>query len=283
LRLDREISLLLSAPVARALENRRRPAIPILMYHSIACDTDCTASAYFRTVTSPATFRRHIDYLAEAGYCGVTLSEALSGCPDHFDAHRRPVVITFDDGFRDFATNAFPMLDRVNFKATVFIATAYVGGKFPTGRPCLERRDIGELAANGVDFGSHSVTHRQLDMLPSREVDAELVHSKSELEDMTGRAVSLFSLPYRFPAENRSFVRYLGDAMNRTGYTAGVTTMIRRWTPDDDHRFLPRLPINDCDDLSLFGAKLQGGYDWMHNAQLVRKWARRASPTSKRR
>ena len=255
------------------------------MYHSIARDIDNTLHPYYRTVTSPSTFARQIEVLRADGYHAITLSEAIGLLKASLgDKTRlsRKVVITFDDGFCDFHTDAFPVLERAGFKATVFLATAFIGKPFITGRECLGATQVRALSNVGIEFGSHSVSHRRLVEMSSHELTQELSESKRAIEDITGQEVTLFSYPFRFPEENSQFTGTLRTLLDECGYRGGVTTAIGRSTSEDDPRFLPRLPVNDCDDELLLRAKLAGHYDWLRSAQrllkhsraLWRKWAR---------
>lgn len=276
-RIDRWLTLSIVSPWRGLVSGPHRPAIPILMYHSVSDEVDDAVHPYFRTVTTPAVFARHVAHLRARGYAAVTLSEAtrLLHDPAHIDLAGK-VVLTFDDGFRDFFTAAHPILERAGFAATVFLASAYVDRTFLTGRDCLRSSEIRALSESGVEFGSHSVSHRRLVDLEYTELVEEVRGSKTMIEDITGQAVTLFSYPYRFPEENGSFTRLLGGLLDASGYRAGVTTAIGRSQPADDLRFLPRLPVNDRDDTRLLQAKLDGHYDWLRAGQLFRKKARAA-------
>lgn len=287
-RLDRFLTLRLCGPMFRPRSRVGDPRIPILMYHSIAEDADEGVSPYYRTVTRPATFRRHMQYIDRLGFQPVTLATAarlLASGPDACDfppypddrrrqspaTARRPLVITFDDGFRDFYTNAFPILDQLGFGATVFLSTAFIDGRFPNGRDCLKSADIQELAQRGVEFGSHTVNHPQLARLDRGQIRDELAGSKARIEAIVHGEVAAFSYPFRFPEQDRAFVAGLRELLTSQGYTAGVTTAIGVSTPRDDPLFRRRLPMNDCDDWDLFRAKLAGAYDWLHQGQLAYK------------
>lgn len=277
LRLDRWMTLRVIAPLSGVLPSHRAPAIPILMYHSIAGDVDDQVHPYFRTVTTPVSFARQVKFMRQQGFVGVTLSEALDSLRSpgsECDGRHRKVVLTFDDGFRDFHTHAFPILERAGFSATVFLSTAHIGKPFITGRDCLKAGEVKALSQRGIEFGSHSVSHRRLVDLPLAELAIELNQSKATIEHITGKEVSLFSYPYRFPQENVAFTRSLGGLLDAAGYQAGVTTTIGRSHSSDDARFLPRLPMNDCDDADLLRAKLDGHYDWLRAGQMVRKQSR---------
>ncbi|WP_029001904.1 polysaccharide deacetylase family protein [Azohydromonas australica] len=278
LRIDRLLTLSLVAPMSRLLPPARCPIIPVLMYHSVAPDLDSDVHPYFRTVTSPRSFARQVEFLKREGYEAVTMSEAArllrQADTDASSAWACKVVLTFDDGLLDFLTMAFPVLESADFTATVFITSGCIGKPFLNGRPCLGKRDIQLLSQRGIEFGSHSVTHRRLVDLDWAEVTQEVVASKKTIEDIVGREVSLFSYPYRFPEENAAFTCRLREVLIDSGYSGGVTTVIGRPRAGDDVLFLPRLPMNDCDDAALLRAKLAGHYDWLHAGQLMRKKSR---------
>jgi len=71
--------------------------------------------------------------------------------------------------------------------------------------------------------------------------------------------------------KNKNFIRYLEDALQNTGFDYGVSTILGRAGRNSNKYFLPRLPVNNWDDLSLLRAKLDGGYDWLHWLQLLKK------------
>jgi peptidoglycan/xylan/chitin deacetylase (PgdA/CDA1 family) len=274
-RLDRWLTLKVAAPVARLWPQGDDHAIPILMYHSVSKQLDAV-HPYLRTVTTPASFERQMDLLSLLGYAPVRLSEAVrllqGGTPD--DATARPVVLSFDDGLRDFHAHALPVLQRAGFPATMFVSTGFIGKPFLNGRDCLDTGELRELCQHGIEIGSHSVSHGQLVDMPPARLREELWASRRTLEDITGHPVDLFSYPYRYPEENRTFTRHLADLLDECGYRAAVTTVIGRSRPGRDVRALPRLPVNDSDDAPLLGAKLSGHYDWLRAAQRLVKRSR---------
>lgn len=282
IRLDRLLTLGLVAPV-RARIGRPSRHLRILMYHGISDSTDVQRHPYFRTVTTPAAFRAQMEFLRDTQQRVMTLGEALrwkqaalraESAGERIDGPA-PVVVTFDDGLRDFHSAAFPILDDLGLTATVFLSTDYLGGRFITGEECLTRGEVAELARRGVEFGSHTRSHPQLANLDDGAIARELADSRSTIENLIGRQVDLFSYPYRFPEEDKAFIGRLAPALVDAGYAAGVTTAIGRAPVDADPLFLQRLPVNDADDLTLLGAKLQGDYDWLHPLQLTRKRVRR--------
>lgn len=288
MRLDRMLTLAVGGPAARLRPDPGSTRIPILMYHGISREIDTARHPYYRTVTSPETFARHIDYLERHGYTVLTLSAALrrlassrsrrrtrplgKGKPSAATARvQRAVVLTFDDGLETFATEAFPVLAARGFGATVFLPTGYLGRAFPTGEACMHPSQVSTLAAHGIEFGSHTVTHPQLSRLSTAELRRELIDSRAAVEQVVGRSSTLFSYPFGFPEEDTVFTQQLRTALLDAGYEGGVTTMIGRASAFDDPLFLKRLPINDLDDDLLLRAKLEGAYDWLHAGQLLYK------------
>jgi peptidoglycan/xylan/chitin deacetylase (PgdA/CDA1 family) len=246
--------------------------VPILMYHSISDDLDQRRGPYFRTVTSPARFRRHMSMLRARGVRALTFCEAVRQMAEPASASRAPaVVVTFDDGYLDFKTTAFPIMQEFGVSATVFVSTGYIGRPFIDGRPCMNENDIVALADQGVEFGSHTVTHPQLLNVSRTQMRDELEQSRLAMTSILGHAVGSFSYPFRFPSEQPAFTKELTAALAACGYRQGVTTTIGVTRPADPPYFQRRLPINDCDDDALFNAKLDGQYDWVRHLQSARK------------
>jgi peptidoglycan/xylan/chitin deacetylase (PgdA/CDA1 family) len=263
-RLDRLLTLYCFRPLGK-LRPATKPAVPILMYHSISPEEEYV-HPYYRINTSPAVFADQMRYLGEQGYRTISLQELHDKAP-----HAKNVVLTFDDGYADFYTSAFPVLQRYGFTATVFLPTNYIGSESFNRKNTLTWPQVAELQRSDISFGSHTHTHPQLRNLSRAEVRRELVLSKEILENKLGRSVTLFSYPYRFTENLAAFVRFLEKELQRAGYTQGVTTRIGCHHSMDNPFFMKRLPINTCDDLSFFKAKIEGNYDWLSIAQVITK------------
>ena len=161
----------------------------ILTYHSLD-DSGSVIS------TRPETFRAQMELLKREGAPVVAAGEIAS----------RPgsVALTFDDGFQNFYTHAFPVLREFGFPATVFIVSGYCGGRnnWPTqsaGVPVLDLMgwsEIREVSRYGVSLGAHTVTHPHLGSLPTAEAERELRQSRAEIQDRTGVRVTEFAYPY---------------------------------------------------------------------------------------
>jgi peptidoglycan/xylan/chitin deacetylase (PgdA/CDA1 family) len=237
------------------------------MYHGIR-DGVGSRHAYFETNTSPALFSRQMQFLRDHKYNTLDLGEAVKALSGG-DGGRRQVVITFDDGYRDFYTNALPILAKHSFKATVFIVSGLIDKQLASKieRQVMTWDEVREVHSNGIDVGSHTATHPQLYRLKSSLLENEIRQSKRTIEDTLGEAVRSFSYPFAFPEHDRKFIRTLRDLLTMHGYENGVSTIIGTAGRNHDRFFLPRLPVNSYDDPPLFQAKLEGGYDWLHYPQ----------------
>jgi len=163
--IDRAISVYLCHPFSRRLNGWRRPRIPILMYHSIGEGTE-GHRPYYETNTSPQAFAQHMKFLRGNGYSSISLDEAANllasaspspaalspgrGCPDGSGRVRgpgKPVAITFDDGYLDFYSHAYPILGERGFTATVFVVTGFLKTQRShfNGKECLTLLEVREL------------------------------------------------------------------------------------------------------------------------------------------
>jgi peptidoglycan/xylan/chitin deacetylase (PgdA/CDA1 family) len=274
-RLDRLATLHLTSPLKRFAAEAQL-SIPILMYHSITEKDEPKMRAYYRTTTSPQAFAAQMEYLCKNQYQTCNLAHAAAFLRSDTGKTVKHVVITFDDGYRDFYEEAFPVLNRFGFTAIVFLPTAYIGeGTLQfKGRDCLTWSEVRELQKYGISFGSHTVTHPQLRSLNEIAIEKEIVNSKRSIEEKTGCAVNSFAYPYAFPQTETEFKKMLRELLLRAQYQSGVCTMVGRAKFNSDPLFMERLPMNSFDDTALFRAKLEGAYDWISKSQYLVKVAK---------
>lgn len=283
-RFDRIATLGFFHPLAQQMAKFEEGRVPILMYHSISAEEEGHVHPYYRLCTPPWRFAEQIDFLRQNNFSVVSLSDLMDRLRTGGTVVDNCVVLTFDDGYADFYSQAVPVLSVHGFTATVFLATEYVGEapRAFKGKPCLTWTQVRELRDAGFSFGSHTVNHPQLRFLSDADLEFELEASKAAIEDKLGCAVHSFSYPYAFPEEDVRFVAKIRALLGKHGYQCGVSTIIGTVSAEGDRFFLKRLPVNGGDDLRLFRAKLDGGYNWFRLLQWVHKrcgFAGRAYPT----
>jgi peptidoglycan/xylan/chitin deacetylase (PgdA/CDA1 family) len=202
----------------------------ILMYHRI--EEIPHDAAYPMNFVRPAQFQDQLAALTDWGYRSVTIGDWLAYRDRQEVLPRRPVIVTFDDGYRSVLDHAWPLLRANGFQATTFLVTGQIGGTNawdPDERqaPLLSADDVLALRRDGMTFGSHTRTHRPLTRLSPEAVEEELRGSRRDLEELLGEPV--FVLAYPFNNQNRA----VRQAARRAGYTSavrGTGRMNRRMT-----------------------------------------------------
>lgn len=188
--------------------------VPILMYHSIA---PTWPETFGRWTVAPALFSSHLDALAAANYTPLTLSAAVGAVRAGRSLPPRTVILTFDDGFADFLSNALPLLEEHGFPATLFVTTGYLGG---TSRwlestaagwiPMMSLDQLGALGDRGVEVGAHSRSHAMLDLLRESQLAAEIHEPRDLLREASGQEVTSFAYPHGY--SSRAVRRSVADA-----------------------------------------------------------------------
>ncbi|MBW4459914.1 MAG: glycosyltransferase [Nodosilinea sp. WJT8-NPBG4] len=230
--------------------------LPILMYHRVAPEGDATMGQWRLT---PEAFAEQLRYLRDAGYYSVTLEVWQQAIADRQPLPGRAIVLTFDDGYLDFFTYAFPLLQEYGFSATVFLVAERVGqtnawdAQYSELVPLMDWEHIRQLQVQGVEFGSHSATHRPLTSLSLTEIVEEGARSRTILTQKLGCPVRTIAYPY---GDADPAVTFL---MGACGYTAGVTCHTAISQLSDDPLALPRVEIFGTDSLQSFITKLNSG------------------------
>ena len=224
--------------------------IPILMYHSISQ----SANPKFKQYTvAPALFTAQMDFLHQNAYTPLNATQLIQALTGMSALPKRPVAITFDDGFADFYQHALPVLERHKFTATLHITTGFVGKtsrwmqrEGETERPMLSWNQIVEISNNGIECGAHTHSHSKLDMLPLPMARDEIVRSKELIEDHVGRKVSSFAYPFGY---STLAVRQL---VQKAGFSSACTMNIAMSSDTTEHFALERLMVTPSTSIDGF-------------------------------
>lgn len=198
--------------------------VPVLAYHKIDFPTpDVKIRGAF---TAPRKFERQISYLKKKGFEFYTTSELIKFYQANGEFPQKAIAITFDDGWKDNFLNAFPILKKYSVKATIFLIPAVIGqttdvvtadGEGP--REHLAEKDILEMSANGIEFASHSFSHKLFDRVGNEEIEFEVTESKKFIENLTQKECSTFAYPAGF------FTDFAKEAIKKAGYEAAFSTV----------------------------------------------------------
>lgn len=200
-------------------------SIPVLLYHRIGQEDN----PY--TITAEH-FESNVKALSQEGYTTVSLNQ-VQQIIQHKSVvlPEKPLIITFDDGYLDNYLYAFPLLQKYSMVASFYIITGIIGQADRLTIP-----QIREMQAAGMDFGSHTVTHRLLGTLSVDEVKTELAQSKVTLEQIVGGKVNFVAYP------GGSYSSDTLQIAQEAGYMAGWST--RLGVETFKHPFtLKRIPI----------------------------------------
>jgi len=213
----------------------------ILMYHSI--DLPPQNARIPNLYVSPRMFRFQMWYLKAAGFRVVSLHDML-GLVSRGQTTQNLVALTFDDGFVDFYSNAYPVLKQYNYSSIVYVVTDLVGKNNTwdakneiVQKPLMDWETIAEISRNNVQIGSHTRSHPQLTKLPPDRLHDEVNGSKKELENRLGKPVDHFCYPY---GDNNELVR---AEVKQAGYQYAVITQRGHVEKDCDPFALRRVPV----------------------------------------
>jgi peptidoglycan/xylan/chitin deacetylase (PgdA/CDA1 family) len=191
-------------------------SVPILMYHYIEYVADPGDKIRISLNVTPYTFENQIKTMKDAGYSFMTASELAQVIDGKAKLPVKPVVLTFDDGYRDFYTDAFPILKKYGVKGTVYVISGFVGRHnymFP--------EQVVEVAKSGlVEVGAHTVHHVSLKGVSMKEDLIEIGNSKTDLEKLISMPVVSFAYP------NGSFDKQAIEVVKNAGYTSAVSTLM---------------------------------------------------------
>lgn len=224
----------LSAPVWDGTFRRIR--VPILMYHYVSAPPEDADPTRIDLSVTPEQFRDHVEYLFYQGYSTISLYELhealLMGSP----LPPKPVVLTFDDGYTDHYTHAYPILREFGFNGTFFIITGTADNQNPNH---LSWEQISEMAENGMYMESHTKDHPDL---RNRDYDFlvyQMLGSFESLRAYTGREPRMFCYPVGFYDANTLSV------LGSLGVWRAVTTQGGVLHTTDNQLELPRLRIHN--------------------------------------
>lgn len=212
------------------LPNERAMKIPILLYHYISVNPNKADIPRNGLSTPPDVLDRQLALLSSSGFTTISLDEMAAAFSGQFTMPQKPVVLSFDDGYVDFYTNAVPILRKYNMKAVAFIPTGLIGGG-----AYMTWAQIEELSKSpNVIFGAHTVHHAFLSKSSPAVIAAEVVESKKVLEKHVGYKVNWFAYPYG------AFNELVVNEVKQAGFIGAATTLPGIWQYQSRFFYIPR-------------------------------------------
>lgn len=197
------------------------PGLPVLVYHKIGRVPP--GSKLGELWVTPEKFRAQIAWLLKHGYTTVLFSDLLKAHKGGAALPDKPVLITFDDGYANNYTYAYPILKELGAKGNMFVVYDTIGKANlwhdTKTEPWINMatldmlKEMGESGA--MEFGSHTMSHPDLERIPLEDAAWELAESKKQLETALGVRICAFAYPYGAGARNPS----LRELVFKAGYT----------------------------------------------------------------
>jgi peptidoglycan/xylan/chitin deacetylase (PgdA/CDA1 family) len=233
-------------------QQSRRPHVLCLMYHRLARRRDCKGIQGVNRHYTVAVeeLEAQVSYLKKEGFRFLTADEASRFARGKLALEKPAVMLTFDDGCVSVFEAALPVLQRHSVPATAFITTDPASYVFGYGQRRMSYDELRGVERAGVRCESHGVTHRPLLQLSNEELTAELITSKSELQEVLGREIKFLSAPGNWI--DRRVVRLAKQA----GYEAIWVSEPGAVRPDSNPFGLPRLNVDGTATLDQFAASM---------------------------
>lgn len=216
--------------------------IPVLMYHSIAYEKG-------NELRVPKdTFRQQMQIIKDNGFTPITLDDLYSHFNDETALPQKPLIISFDDGYKDNYENALPVLKEFGFKACAFVITCQIDDSTDFMTSAM----LKEMETNGVDIECHTVTHPHLKDLSYDKQLVELRDSKAKLEKLLNKKINYIAYPYG---------SYNADTVKLTqsfGYKMAFTTNEGPANKNQGILTLDRMYISNANSLDYFKKQITG-------------------------
>jgi peptidoglycan/xylan/chitin deacetylase (PgdA/CDA1 family) len=191
-------------------------SLPILYYHCVS-DNIFGIDELF---VSPSNFEKQMDYLSKSNYTVITFDEIK-----YISSIEKPIIITFDDGYENNYTEAYPILKKYNFKASIFITYNSIGKK-----NYLNKDQIKKMC-DLINFQGHTNTHPDLRTLNKEQLIYEIIESQNNIKSLTGQKVNIFAYP----------IGYYNDEVlkiTKENYDYAVTNQGGLFYPNSNNNFL---------------------------------------------
>ena len=238
---ERDYGLTASGNPAKA-----KVTVPVLMYHRVAPPSTATNATSYNLTVSPADFRKQMRWLKRNGYSAISQAALFRAIQDGASLPRRPVVLTFDDGYVDAVTEVLPVLRPLGYPATFFIITSRIGAK-----AFLDGAQLKRLSAAGMDIGSHTIDHLELPSLDPATRARQLRQSRQTLEKLLGHPVRWFCYPVG--RNDSASAAAVADAGYLLGYTTEGGSVLRA----DSLTQLPRVRVSGGQSLDSFASAMR--------------------------
>jgi len=215
--------------------------LPVIYYHGV--DPAYPGNQLY---VSPAQLKEQLQLIKDLGYTSLTMSEVNDYIKNNKAIPEKSILITFDDGYTDNYTYAFPILKELDMKATIFVITSGTDN----GNYYVSSDQIKEMSAYGIDIESHTVSHDHLNTISYEKQLEELKASKAKIESITKKDVLSIAYPYGDYNEDTK------KATIAAGYSIAFTTDTGLADRTDNPVTLNRIYVDSRNSIDIFKNRL---------------------------
>ncbi|WP_405738664.1 polysaccharide deacetylase family protein [Anaerovibrio slackiae] len=213
-------------PAAKVTVQEDPRTVMVLNYHKVV-DEHMSLSVPL------ADFEQHMKWLKEYGYTSITPEELYEFIVNGSELPEKPVLITFDDGYKDNYTNAYPIMKKYGFKGTIFVVTGFLGvyGNYMTWEQAKE------LADNGFSIESHTYSHKSMTEASDEEISKELTKSRDTIKNKLGIEADFMAYP------TGTYNLHIAELVQKAGYKGAFTIKYDNVSRESNVYALERVPI----------------------------------------
>ena len=213
-------------PVAQVTVQDDPRTVMVLNYHKVV-DEHMSLSVPL------ADFEQHMKWLKEYGYTSITPEELYEFIVNGSELPEKPVLITFDDGYKDNYTNAYPIMKKYGFKGTIFVVTGFVG----VYDNYMTWEQAKELADNGFSIESHTYSHKSMTEASDEEISKELTKSRDTIKNKLGIDADFMAYP------TGTYNLHIAELVQKAGYKGAFTIKYDNVSRESNVYALERVPI----------------------------------------
>jgi peptidoglycan/xylan/chitin deacetylase (PgdA/CDA1 family) len=231
--------------------------LPILLYHKLSQGPEDALTI------SAARFESQLAYLKTAGYQTISFAELQAAFEQHRPLPRKPVLLTFDDGYLNTYELAYPLLQKYSFKATVFLPVGFIGlhNAWDGGsEPLLSFDQIRALGRAEIEFGLHSFHHENYTHCTPAQMESDVSQCIKTLQENNCAFAPVFAYPYGRMPKDAAARKALYDTFrrNKIEFAVRIGSRINSLPPADPYE-LKRTVIDGTDSFRVFRIKLRKG------------------------
>lgn len=225
----------------------REAKVPVILFHYVRNIAPYPDKLGWSLSVPPSTFQEQMEYLVKENYTTITPNDLYQYLQYGTPLPKKPIILTFDDGYLDFFEEVFPLLRDLQLKATNFITTSFIGRE-----NYLDWYHLNYLVSSGrVFIGNHSQTHANLAEIPSEQLEQEISVSKTDLEESLDTEINCLAYP------NGNYNDNVLSILKENKFKIAFTTENGNLHKTTELLKLPRIKIGGSDSVQSFADKLK--------------------------